>query len=604
MKVIEMKEKIARMLLLTQILSAFCVTAGAFESHEDADANMYSYEVVASEATQSSNNADSTNDTDAMDDVGANEDGNAESDVSESEHANGTMTVRFFAGGTLLETVEVQHGQHVTQIPSADNEENEIYYWLDANGNFVIPTEQTITEAMDFYAYFAPALNSNEHITYVSGDGAGSFLPNQSITRAQAAKMLYSLLESQELGSYSYAFSDVNSAEWYYTPVSVLASLNVLTGTDGGAFYPNKAMTRAEFVTMLSRFYPLSSASTTFADVPQTSWAQTYIASAVAKGWVNGYEDGTFRPNNALSRAEAVVIINRVLGRQADTAVLEKESPRIFADLTPDHWAYANVLEAVVPHTVASGDSETESWQEYQIPTSGLTAGIHTIGGSLYLVNAATLQFDTFEQGFQTIDGKLYYSPYAGQALAIYRGGPIELEGALYCSEWDGSFRTNGNYGYLYFGEDGKYTSGNAELDALVETELAKCVNASMTPEEKLRAIFNHVRDSFSYLGREHQARGATGWEESYALSMLQTRKGNCYSWASTFLYMVRRTGYDAYAISGGVGTNNRDHAWVMINMDDSTYMFDTELAWSYNNSINFYKMTRSSVPFPYIFPS
>lgn len=602
-----MKEKIARMLLLTQILSAFFVTAGAYESQKDAEPNMYATEAAASEAVPESDIADATTDSATSEDTGTDATTNVgeESNVeSETEPTNGTVSVRFFSGGTLLETIEVPYGQRVTKVPSSDTEENAIYYWLDANGSFVIPTEQTVTAAMDFYAYFPPALNSSEHIAYVSGDGAGSFLPNQSITRAQAAKMLYSLLESQGLGTYPYGFSDVSSGEWYYTPVSVLASLNVLTGSDDGAFYPNKAMSRAEFVTMLSRFYPLSSTTVAFSDVSQASWAQPYIASAVANGWVNGYEDGTFRPNNALSRAEAVVIINRVLGRQADTAVLEKESPRIFADLTPDHWAYANVIEAVVPHTVADGTSGTETWQEYQIPTSGLDAGLHTIGGALYYVNAATLQFDIFDQGFHTIEGKLYYAPYAGQALAVYSGDPIELEGALYCSEWDGSFRTNGNYGYLYFGEDGKYTSGNAELDALVETELAKCVNDSMTQEEKLRAIFNHVRDSFSYLGREHQARGATGWDETYALSMLQTRKGNCYSWASTFLYMVRRTGYDAYAISGGVGTNNRDHAWVMINMDDNTYMFDTELEWSYNSSINFYKMTRSSVPFPYIFPS
>ena len=157
----------------------------------------------------------------------------------------------------------------------------------------------------------------------------------------------------------------------------------------------------------------------------------------------------------------------------------------------------------------------------------------------------------------------------------------------LYCVGADGRPVINGTYGkYLSFGPDGAYTTGDAELDELIQQELQQYVD----PESEarmvmLRTLYNHVVDDFQYLRRSYYEKGETGWEAEEAKVMLSTRKGNCYNYAAVFGYLARAIGFDAYIYAGtvrGMGTEDHPavnpHGWVEIKNDIGEWrLFDPE---------------------------
>ncbi len=236
-------------------------------------------------------------------------------------------------------------------------------------------------------------------------------------------------------------------------------------------------------------------------------------------------------------------------------------------------------------------------------------AGFVTVDGVLCHVSVTGGPFDVYSAGFVSIDGKLYHVAQDGYAIDQYEKGLKEIDGGMYYVADDGSFLTNGAVGHLTFDENGRYTSGNATLDAYVDQALAECTNADMTKAQKLRAAYLYVRDHGAYLARPHQARGTTDWAEESALFMFEHKKGNCYCFAGQFLYLARRLGYDAYVVSGGVGHKNSDHAWVMIHENGTPYIYDVELEWGYrvgkygHAEYNLYKMPLNKTVFSYQFP-
>jgi hypothetical protein len=251
----------------------------------------------------------------------------------------------------------------------------------------------------------------------------------------------------------------------------------------------------------------------------------------------------------------------------------------------------------------------------YHVSTEGSAidyykAGMATVHGILCHVSADGGGFDIYPAGFATIDGKLYHVSKEGYAIDQYEQGFCEIDGEMYYAQEDGSFLTDGTVGYLYFGEDGRYTSGDAELDGYVNAAIQQFVTPDMTKEQKLRAAYLYVRDHGAYLARAHQARGTTDWALESALFMFQHKKGNCYCFAGQFLYLARRLGYeDAYVVSGGVGRKDSDHAWVMIPENGKSYIYDVELEWGYRvgkygkAEYNMYKMPLNKTVFSYQFP-
>ena len=175
-----------------------------------------------------------------------------------------------------------------------------------------------------------------------------------ALTRAEVSAIFYRLLSDDARGVYTtsiHNFADVHNS-WASTEIATLANAGILQGYTDGTFRPNAAITRAEFAAIAARFDKLSGGTKSFSDVPTDHWAYAAITSAAEKGWVTGYSDGTFRPNNAITRAEVVKITNAVLDRTCDKDYVSGNLSKLtsYNDLTSAYWAYYDILEASNAH--------------------------------------------------------------------------------------------------------------------------------------------------------------------------------------------------------------------------------------------------------------
>jgi len=200
------------------------------------------------------------------------------------------------------------------------------------------------------------------HIAYVNGQGDGKFAPEASMTRAEAAQMLYNLLRDKDT-AIAKTFTDVPTAAWYAEAVNVLASMGTISGIGDGKFEPERNITRAEFATLLVRFAEVSPGEARFDDVPSTHWAYDYVSTASAFGWVIGLGYGRFEPDRGITRAEAVTLMNRVLGRSPDKAYIESHAEvSSFTDVPSDYWAYYDIAEAATAHDYDKNNGD-EVWK-------------------------------------------------------------------------------------------------------------------------------------------------------------------------------------------------------------------------------------------------
>ena len=186
------------------------------------------------------------------------------------------------------------------------------------------------------------------HATYMSGYGDGTFRPENSMTRAEAAKVLYELLAAKPPVSGT-NFDDVATGLWYTTAINALYLKGVVGGDGSGNFYPEDDITRVEYIKMLCVALGITATggSVTYSDVPRDHWGYSYICVAVAKGWATG-EGGKFRPDQPITRAEATKITNIALGRTGDGFAADRNEQK-FTDVPSSHWAYLHVAEAAEP---------------------------------------------------------------------------------------------------------------------------------------------------------------------------------------------------------------------------------------------------------------
>ena len=207
-------------------------------------------------------------------------------------------------------------------------------------------------------------LNTKDHNAYLSGYPDGTFGPDKNMTRAEVAQMFYALLKDKNV-TVTTSFSDVPADAWYAKAVNTLASLGMLGGYPDGTFRPDAPITRAEFAAIALAFaYDPADASCAYTDVSAGAWYYTYVAQATTYGWIGGYPDGTFRPNNSITRAEVCVIVNNMLGRGADERYVDRNGDELvsFFDLNDDHWAYYTIMEATNTHDHTKDGSE-EVWK-------------------------------------------------------------------------------------------------------------------------------------------------------------------------------------------------------------------------------------------------
>jgi len=207
------------------------------------------------------------------------------------------------------------------------------------------------------------------HPTFMQGFPDGSVRPDNNITRAEAAAIFFRLLCPTDHANRNTpvpnAFSDVQASDWFAHYVNYLASVDVLLGFTDGSFRPNASISREEFATIVTRFnHPptaLVPVDPWFSDVTPDMWSRDYIYFGATRDWLRGFPDGTFRPRNPITRAEAAAVVNRVLDRAIDDAALaEINNP--FNDITPAHWAFREIIEASVTHCFIRDEDGNESW--------------------------------------------------------------------------------------------------------------------------------------------------------------------------------------------------------------------------------------------------
>ncbi len=222
---------------------------------------------------------------------------------------------------------------------------------------------------IDLYGEQVCVLNFDDHFAYIIGYEDGTVKPHAKITRAEVATIFFRLLteESRELNKTSEnPFSDVQVGDWYNNAISTLANMKILVGYEDGTFQPNKAINRAEMATIISAFAKLTENPKTFTDI-EGHWAQKFIELAAGNGWIAGYEDGTFKPEQAITRAETMSMINRVLKRVPENTDCLLKNMTTYPDCNESDWFYIAVQEATNSHyfqRVAGTTDGSEEWLE------------------------------------------------------------------------------------------------------------------------------------------------------------------------------------------------------------------------------------------------
>lgn len=432
--------------------------------------------------------------------------------------------------------------------------------------------EYTVTESVTFSAVYddevtrtyVPAwvtveLNQDQnHKKYMSGANDGLFWPGRHLTRAELAQILANLLTpSSADASVTLPFDDVASDAWYYNAVRTLYARALMQGRTAAHFAPDELVTRSEMAGILEAWIMPADNAPWFPDVSSTHPKYSAISAAASRGLFSGSNTGAFNPEAYLTRAETVTVINRLLGRVPDTgAIGVRTDLRYYPDVPTNHWAYTQVMEAAVSHT-ASGGSGTEYWSGAEAEKVDLPDGYHRMNGGLYLIQ-------------------------------------------------NGAFVRNATVGDMAFDSEGRYTTGDEELDQMLNDIVNSQTNEGMDRDAKLRALYLYVRDNFTYLPRPHVQKDQTGWENEYTKEFLQKKKGNCYSFAAAYYLLVRELGHsNAQLIVGTVGHRGTPHGWVEIVLDGTNYIFDTELEYAYRyqkkiTKYNFFKMPYNKIPWPY----
>ncbi len=261
-------------------------------------------------------------------------------------------------------------------ITVTDNEKKPMPDWMVIVKNDLDGKESGLTD--EDGKLIVPPVNVEveKHGAYIVGYTDGTFGPERSMTRSEAAAIFARILADKNGDAITTAavtkFSDIPADAWYSGYVKYLSNYGIVYGRGDGTFVPNEPITRAEFTAMAVRFFEadgdgdaeIMEQYTDFTDVDSGYWAADYIRDAAIYGWVKGYGDGTFDPDAFIRRAEVVTLMNRLLGREADEDYIAANLRNLntFPDVTEKHWAYYAILEAANAH-IATMDPD-ESWNK------------------------------------------------------------------------------------------------------------------------------------------------------------------------------------------------------------------------------------------------
>ena len=248
------------------------------------------------------------------------------------------------------------------------------YYWVETvppegyrlNGG-KHPTNTSKNSRITVYNTEAavPALFTDNHYAYIVGGPDGTVRPNDSMTRAGVATIFFRLLKDSVRDANlltSNTYTDVPGGHWANTAISTMTGLDIVRGYDAAAFGPGDPITRAQFAAICARFDTgKSNGSRTFSDI-KGHWAKAYIERAAELGWISGFQDGTFRPDAYITRAQAVTMINRMLNRVPEDPSDLLPGMNVWPDCRPGDWFYLAIQEATNSHDHRHKADSYETW--------------------------------------------------------------------------------------------------------------------------------------------------------------------------------------------------------------------------------------------------
>lgn len=232
--------------------------------------------------------------------------------------------------------------------------------------NKVVVGDKTTSkiEFVNIYTLKESMLEKDDHFAYIVGYPDGNVHPEDNITRAEVATIFFRMMTDEARASYratTNTFSDVKKSDWFNVAVSTLQNAKILDGYDDGTFRPNAPITRAELSKIAASFYKiLPDADADFSDI-FGHWAEKYIESAHSYGFIDGYPNGTFRPDRLITRAETMKIVNRSLDRLPHKDYLLKNMIIWPDNMDRKKWYYADVQEATNSHSYKRNDKH-EIW--------------------------------------------------------------------------------------------------------------------------------------------------------------------------------------------------------------------------------------------------
>ncbi len=319
------------------------------------------------------------------------------------------------------------------------------------NGRLHPDMEETVTEEELEPITYTSALGSlrtGDHDAYMVGYQDGNFRPNQAMTRAEVATMFYNLL-TDPVETEENPFTDLEEGSDYYQAALALNMMGIITGYSDKTFRPNGSISRAEFVKILGRCFQQETADINYSDVPNDFWAYAEIASAQAKGWIGGYSDGTFRPNESVTRAQVAKVMNIALERRDSDFAKDKDKLE-FRDVSKNFWAFEDIAEAADPHPDAPS---------VVAPSDTLPSGIKV--GSTVRVNAET--------GLN-----IRKAPINGQVITAVANGTLLTVTDITQNPWLGVRTSSGITGYssadyleLYTAPPGPSQNGSLSAPSL-----------------------------------------------------------------------------------------------------------------------------------------
>ena len=290
---------------------------------------------------------------------------------SSSSHHSTRYTLHYESnGGTAYKDERYSSGTKVTLDKTPTRESYTFTGWYaDKELTQKISSIKMTSEKTVYAGWKASTvpdmLNGDDHYAYVVGYSDGTVRPNANISRAEVATIFFRLLKEDVRDGNLTAgntFTDVTDGQWHNKAISTMAKLGVVKGRNAEAFDPDAPITRAEFATICARFDKTQiSTSSNFTDI-SGHWAEKYIERAATLGWIAGYSDGTFRPSNYITRAEAMTMINRVLCRMPQSADDLLNDMTVWPDNHPTDWHYLAVQEATNSHDFDRKGEVNEKW--------------------------------------------------------------------------------------------------------------------------------------------------------------------------------------------------------------------------------------------------